>query len=473
MEYDVFISYAHEDKPVVDQLVPLLQEKRLKVWYAPLELRIGNDIAEKINQGLLKSRYGVVILSKTFLEKKRWTRTELNALLNRQATGGKKVILPVLHNLSAEELARYSSLLAGIYSARTSDGLNSVAEQIVAVCNEPELPEQTAIFKNSSGQIGLKEQCFSIIRQGDKIAWRKLISDITEPIPEQLKKWKQDKGDMAAQKGGKEWEDALLEAANICLPGFVPIFATVETGKNEYWRASLGIVRRLAILRHEMGGGSVWSLDIGNHMLYVVGSLGMSIAASPERLDFINEWMMLKIPDESGNGEKLWIKVRYGHRLPEGLRWDIKEPFKFLSSVCESDLIKGFFYNRERLTENLLMANLIASMIEFRMCCEDSDCIKALRTQQQIIFDIQPLWCLTKPHEFRALTLDLFGDSEGVINFVFPQRSAISARCWEYWQYWHKACIRVWSQTAFQTGRYDLFDARFLRLPGQPDLKGA
>jgi len=120
MEYDVFISHASEDKEsFVEPLAKALVDAGLKVWYDGFEIKLGDDIAEKITQGLLRSQYGVVVLSKVFLEKKKWTATELNALLNRQAVGGKKVILPIWHNITAEELAQYNPLLVGKRAVRS------------------------------------------------------------------------------------------------------------------------------------------------------------------------------------------------------------------------------------------------------------------------------------------------------------------------------------------------------------------
>jgi hypothetical protein len=426
---------------------------------------LGDDIAEEINKGLLKSRYGVVILSKTFLEKKRWTKRELNSLLNRQATSGKKVILPVLHGLSPEELEKYSSLLAGIHAARTGDGIEFVAKQIVEVCNEPESEEVVSAFKDTNGHVGLRERCLDIIRRSDVIAWRKLITESTESIPDQLKKWKQDKGEAAAHEGGKEWEGAFIEAVNTCMPGFVPIFAATEAGSPTYWKEAINFAKRLFILRDEMGGGATWTIHVGEHMLYVVGSLGLSIAAGSKLLDLLDEWMMLKMPNYSGGQEIRWATIHSAHWLPEGLSFDRREPFRLLMSISQSELVTGFFPNKNRLSNNLLMANLLASIIEFRLCCQDTKCLKALMESGQLFLDIPPFWCLTKPEDFRSLTLSLFSDSDGVMNFVFPQRSAVSASFWRYWENWHRRCVAYW----INGGRYDLFEARFLKLPGQPD----
>jgi hypothetical protein len=50
--------------------------------------------------------FGLVILSNHFFAK-RWTNYELNGLLSKEMLG-KKVILPIWHNISKDEVISYS-----------------------------------------------------------------------------------------------------------------------------------------------------------------------------------------------------------------------------------------------------------------------------------------------------------------------------------------------------------------------------
>ena len=131
-----------------------------------------------------------------------------------------------MHGLSPEELGTYSSLLVGVRAARTSDGVEFVAKQIVEVCVETEPVDVISIFKDSSGQVGIREHCLEIIRQNDIVSWRKIINEKTQNIPKQLIEWKE-VGEQAAHKGGDEWVSAVIGAVEICIPGFVPIFTAL------------------------------------------------------------------------------------------------------------------------------------------------------------------------------------------------------------------------------------------------------
>jgi len=110
-EYDVFISHASEDKDeVVRDLATALQEEGLKVWYDEFELRIGDSLRRKIDMGLARSRFGVVVLSPYFLSKG-WTNYELDGIITRAVTG-EQIILPIWHNITKKEVIEYSPSLA-------------------------------------------------------------------------------------------------------------------------------------------------------------------------------------------------------------------------------------------------------------------------------------------------------------------------------------------------------------------------
>lgn len=110
-EYDFFISHASEDKELfVRPLVKNLLMKGYKVWYDEMSLRVGDSIVENISNGIKKSIYGIIILSKNFFEKK-WTKKELEALLNKEIITGKSSILPIWLNLTTEEVYNFSPLL--------------------------------------------------------------------------------------------------------------------------------------------------------------------------------------------------------------------------------------------------------------------------------------------------------------------------------------------------------------------------
>lgn len=136
MNYDVFISHASEDKvKVARPLADKLRELGLRVWLDEFELRLGDSLRRSIDYGLAQSRFGVVILSPAFFRKE-WPQRELDALVTRELRTG-KVVLPIWHNVTHDEILEYSPILADRLGVSTNRGLEYVAQQIFQVINEP------------------------------------------------------------------------------------------------------------------------------------------------------------------------------------------------------------------------------------------------------------------------------------------------------------------------------------------------
>src|SRR5215813_9392048 len=130
MKWDIFISHASEDKELVARpLADLLRSSGVTVWLDENELRLGDSLKAKIDQGLAESRYGVAILSRAFFAKD-WPQRELDGLTARDSPQ-RKVILPVWHGIDQHFIARYSSLLAGKLAISTDRGLGAVATEIL------------------------------------------------------------------------------------------------------------------------------------------------------------------------------------------------------------------------------------------------------------------------------------------------------------------------------------------------------
>lgn len=131
-DYDCFVCHASEDKePLVNGLVDKLRMKGYKIWYDEFTLTLGDSLREKIDHGLLNSRFGIVILSKAFFAKD-WPKKELDGLVAREIEGT-KVILPVWHGVKKGDVIKFSPSLAGRLAVSTEKGLDVVVEQISRV----------------------------------------------------------------------------------------------------------------------------------------------------------------------------------------------------------------------------------------------------------------------------------------------------------------------------------------------------
>jgi hypothetical protein len=109
--WDVFVCHASEDKAAfVEPLAAALAEFGLKVWYDRFTLSLGDSLSRSIDEGLARSRFGLVVLSPSFLDK-RWPEYELRGLTAREIAG-RTVILPIWYKIAKEDILRFSPPLA-------------------------------------------------------------------------------------------------------------------------------------------------------------------------------------------------------------------------------------------------------------------------------------------------------------------------------------------------------------------------
>jgi hypothetical protein len=128
--WDVFISHAGEDKEAFARpLAKGLSDRGITVWFDEFTLTVGDSLRRSIDQGLARSRFGIVVVSKHFLHKE-WPQKELDGLVAREVDGI-KVILPVWHQIEEAEIRSYSPLLADRVAVTSNKGLDHVIAELV------------------------------------------------------------------------------------------------------------------------------------------------------------------------------------------------------------------------------------------------------------------------------------------------------------------------------------------------------
>ena len=135
--WDVFISHASEDKEAVARpLAAALEDLGLTAWLDESELRIGDSLRRKIDHGLSRSRFGVVIFSRSFFAKG-WPQYELDGLVTRSVSG-EQTILPIWHEITKDEvMAQTPSLADKIARSTAQFTIAEIAAEIAAVVGEP------------------------------------------------------------------------------------------------------------------------------------------------------------------------------------------------------------------------------------------------------------------------------------------------------------------------------------------------
>ncbi|MEW6068786.1 MAG: toll/interleukin-1 receptor domain-containing protein [Nitrospirota bacterium] len=112
----VFISHSSKDHDFVLLLAERLGKDLIDIWIDDWELKAGDSIIQKINEGLEKSSFLIIVFSEYSI-KSDWVLRELNSTLMRQITKKDVKILPILLEVESEELP---PLLSDIYAVKFS-----------------------------------------------------------------------------------------------------------------------------------------------------------------------------------------------------------------------------------------------------------------------------------------------------------------------------------------------------------------
>lgn len=131
--WDVFISHASEDKPTVAiPLAEALQARGVSAWLDKAELRIGESLRRRIDQGIAASRFAVVVLSPSYFAKG-WPQYELDGIVTL-SVAGKQNLLPIWHDLGhADVMARSPSLADKLARSTAQTDIEAIADEMAEV----------------------------------------------------------------------------------------------------------------------------------------------------------------------------------------------------------------------------------------------------------------------------------------------------------------------------------------------------
>lgn len=92
--YSIFIGYSHPDQAFAKRLHTDLQNKGLRCWFAPSNLRPGTPIVRCIEEAIHQQEKFLLILSHHAIMSN-WVQQEIEAALYKEATTGQEILFPI------------------------------------------------------------------------------------------------------------------------------------------------------------------------------------------------------------------------------------------------------------------------------------------------------------------------------------------------------------------------------------------
>jgi TIR domain len=199
-DWDAFICHASADKEsFVHGLADALKKAGPDIWYDDFELTVGDSLRRKIDQGLARSDYGIVVLSRNFFERE-WPQWELDGLTQKQNSEGRKVILPVLHNIKIGEVRKRSLPLADLVAVSSAEGIDRVVEELLKAMKFP--PPQNAISNDQAGLVSRPREMPKRMWIGDESLELRVLRVIEELLRDRLPDQRHVDTNMVVQRMG-------------------------------------------------------------------------------------------------------------------------------------------------------------------------------------------------------------------------------------------------------------------------------
>jgi uncharacterized protein YjbI with pentapeptide repeats len=92
--YSLFISYSTKDQEFADRLHADLQDKGVRCWFAPHNVKGGKKLHEQIDEAIRLYDKLLLILSPASMESE-WVKTEISKARKREVKEDKRVLFPI------------------------------------------------------------------------------------------------------------------------------------------------------------------------------------------------------------------------------------------------------------------------------------------------------------------------------------------------------------------------------------------
>ena len=149
----LFLSHSSKDKPFVRKLSNDLQRMGHYTWIDEAEIKVGDSLIEKIQNGIAETDYLGVVLSRNSIESE-WVKREVNIALTQEINGKFYKVLPIRIDdcriplfLSDKKYADFT----------TDDKYKSSLEELASVISTPPMGKSKTSISESEIEILQKE----------------------------------------------------------------------------------------------------------------------------------------------------------------------------------------------------------------------------------------------------------------------------------------------------------------------------
>jgi TIR domain-containing protein len=152
-----FLSHSFENSQVAKRLATDLRSKGVDVWFAEWEIRPGDSLRRKIDEGIEKASLFLVLLTPASIQSE-WVQVELDAGMVKRIQGQCRLI-PILLEITDEQVPPTLRGISWVRLDNYQDGLRRLIEASHNIETKPPLGP-TPTYSTQQGSIQLPESAF-------------------------------------------------------------------------------------------------------------------------------------------------------------------------------------------------------------------------------------------------------------------------------------------------------------------------
>lgn len=177
------------------------------------------------------------------------------------------------------------------------------------------------------------DTALDIARQGDIVAWRKLVKDIRSRLPGSLQKWRDNRG-LNSARDKNRLPPIIDEAVALYAPLFVVALAGVQSGRDKF-RDQRSVIDELINPHGWVGSGNSAIVDIPMGLVFIFQGLYGAACLDTDQLDQAIQLGLMRIPTWHGSEASALIQSPHLIGWPDSLGGTCTVAWDFLFKAAD------------------------------------------------------------------------------------------------------------------------------------------
>lgn len=422
----IFISYSHDNsahKQWVGEFGSKLVKNGIDVILDQWDMALGDDIPKFMEYGVSTADRVLMICTEPYVKKaddgKGGVGYEAMIVTGELVRDlGTSKFIPVIRQKSANAILpksvstrfyidlsesqnfdeQFELLLRELHQepvvTKPSLGKNPFSKQPSGLETPVEINSPKPIpdlSKSKQDVVSIYNTALDIARQGDLIAWRKIIQQIRQPIRQNIVAWRS-RADSFQNLDDKAFHEFVLEGISIYAPLFSIALAGVESGREKF-NNQISIIDDILYPKDWKWSGSTKIVNFPYSVAYVYQALHGAIGIFTGQLQISIKLATARFEQQFSSEKKPLFKFPEIIGWPESLGENSLLSWKMLLGLTDIwPWLNNIFGDAEDFQSSICAYYIALNILEFSFTVASPEGVEAIKKTDGIWPDIPPLF---------------------------------------------------------------------------------